>query len=325
MLAVADVAVTAPLPGPALERLAKVHDVRVRPQGTPLAGVDLARFAGTSEALICLLADRADHDFFRLCRTVRVVANYAVGFNNVDIDAASEAGVWVTNTPDVLTDATAECTWALVLAVARRVVEGDRLVRSGGFSGWRPDLLLGGGLSGTTLGIVGFGRIGQAVGRRAAAFGMDVVVHSPRPADDRWVRYEPDLDALLAAAHVVSLHCPLTPATHHLLDARRIGLMRRDTILINTSRGEIVDEAALVVALAEGRLAGAGLDVYEREPALCPGLVDLPNVVLLPHIGSATREARAAMADLAVDNVMAVLAGRPPITPVNTPVLSRLD
>lgn len=316
----AEIAVTAPLPGSALERLSGIHEVRVRPAGAPLGGEDMAEFAGSAVALISLLADRVDRTVFSRCPTLQVVANYAVGFNNIDVGAASEAGVWVTNTPDVLTDATADCAWALLLAVARRVLEGDRLVRSGDFSGWQPDLLLGSGLQGKNLGIVGFGRIGQAVARRGAAFGMEILYHAPRPAN--WTRalYFEDLDALLAESDVVSLHCPLTPDTHHLLDQRRLALLRPEAILINTSRGEVVDEPALVDALAGRRLAGAGLDVYEREPAVHPGLLSLENVVLLPHVGSATREARAAMAELAVDNVLAALSGRRPPTPVNNPV-----
>jgi len=283
----------------------------------------LAEFAGGAEALICLLADRVDEQVFDRCGSLRVVANYAVGFNNIDCAAATRAGVWVTNTPDVLTDATADCAWTLLLAVSRRVLEGDRLVRSGGFTGWRPDLLLGAGLQGKTLGVVGFGRIGQAVARRGAVFGMEVVYHSPRPIDSPLGVYQPDLDALLQQAHVVSLHCRLTPDTRRLLDRRRLGLMRPDAIVINTSRGEVVDEAALAAALAAGRLAGAGLDVYEEEPTVHRALLGLENVVLLPHVGSATREARAAMTELAVDNVLAVLAGRRPPTPVNDPATGK--
>jgi len=314
-----DVVVTSPLPGSALQRLAAVHHVVVRPEGPALTGVELAGLVGDAEALICLLADRVDRSVFAGCPGLRVVANYAVGVNNVDLAAATAARVWVTNTPDVLTDATAELTWALLLAVVRRVVEGDALVRSGGFSGWRPELLLGRGLQGKTLGIIGFGRIGQAVARRASGFGMEVVYHARRPASWTAARYEADLDTFLVAVDVVSMHCPLTPETRNLLNRRRLGLLRPEAFLINTSRGEVVDEAALAEALAAGRLAGAGLDVYELEPKVHPGLLSLPNVVLLPHLGSATREARSAMAELAVDNVLAVLAGRSPLTPVNDP------
>lgn len=314
-----DVAVTAPLPGSALDRLAAAHAVRVRPPGPPLAGAELAAFVGEAEACVCLLADRVSVEVFTACRRLRVVASYAVGVNNVDLAAARAAGVVVTNTPDVLTEATADLTWSLLLAVARRVVEGDRLVREGRFTGWRPDLLLGTGLQGKTLGVVGLGRIGRAVARRAVAFGMRVLAWSRRPpADPLAISCEMagSLDELLSRADVLTLHCPLTPDTRGLLDARRLGLLPTGAIVVNTSRGEVVDEAALVAALDAGHLGGAGLDVYEREPIVHPGLLGRSDVVLLPHLGSATLETRAAMADLAVDNVLAVLAGRPPLTPV---------
>ncbi len=321
-----EVGVTSPLPGRALDRLAERHSVRVRPKGPALSGRDLAAFVGEAEAVICLLADRVAAEVFALCPRLVLVANYAVGVNNIDLEAARTSGVWVTNTPDVLTDATADLTWALTLAVARRVVEGDRLVRNGGFSGWKPDLLLGVGLQGKTLGIIGMGRIGRAVARRAAGFGMWVCYHShrdARPPDGAEAEYVPSLDALLARSDVLSLHCPLTPQTRHLMDERRLRLLPRGAIVVNTSRGEVVDEEALARVLASGHLGGVGLDVYEREPEVHPALLGRPDVVLLPHLGSATGEARAAMADLAVDNVLAVLAGKPPLTPVVKPLVPR--
>ena len=315
-----EVAVTAPLPGTALERLARCHRVRVREAGAPMSATELAAFAGNAEALISLLADRVEALVFARCPRLAVVANYAVGVNNVDLAAARAAGVWVTNTPDVLTEATADLAWALLLAVARRVVEGDAMVRAGEFKGWWPDLMLGSGLQGKTLGIVGMGRIGHAVARRGEAFGMNVAYADPRgeaAAEGRWPALP--LDELLRRCEVLSLHCPLTPETRHLLSAERLCLLPRGALLVNTSRGEVVDEAALVAALEEGRVGGAGLDVYEREPAVHPGLLGRRDVVLLPHLGSATREARAAMADLAVDNVLAVLAGTTPPTAVVDP------
>lgn len=314
-----EVAVTAPLPGTALERLGRSHRVRVRPPGPPLTGAELAAFVGEAEACICLLADRVTAEVFRSCPRLSVVANYAVGVNNIDLAAAGEAGVVVTNTPDVLTEATADLVWTLILAVSRRLLEGDRMVREGQFGGWKPDLLLGPGLQGKTLGVVGLGRIGTAVARRGVAFGMRVVAYTrPVPTRPLEVPCEliGELDVLLPRADVLTLHCPLTPETRGLLDARRLALLPPGAILVNTSRGEVVDEGALVAALEVGRLGGAGLDVYEREPAVHPGLVGRSDVVLLPHLGSATRETRAAMADLAVDNVLAVLAGHPPLTPV---------
>jgi len=321
-----EVAVTAALPGSALERLARRHAVRVRGRGPALAGRQLAEFAGQADALVCLLADRVAAEVFALCPRLVVVANYAVGVNNIDLEAARTSGVWVTNTPDVLTDATADLAWSLILAVARRVVEGDRLVRSGSFSGWRPDLLLGAGLQGKTLGIVGMGRIGRAVARRASGFGMWVCYHSRTqapPLEGAGAEYIPDLEALLARSDVLSLHCPLTHQTRHLLDERRLCLLPAGAIVVNTSRGEVVDEAALARVLESGRLGGAGLDVYEREPEVHRALLGRDDVVLLPHLGSATREARQAMADLVVDNVLAVLDGKPPLTPVIRPLVPR--
>lgn len=315
------VAVSSQLPGLALQRLGKRHTLRLR-DGGPLSGKALAAFAQGAQALICLLADRVDASFFAACPDVKVVAVYAVGVNNVDLAAAARAGVWVTNTPDVLTEATADLTLALLLAVTRRVVEGDRLVREGKFSGWRPDLLLGVGLSGKKLGVVGFGRIGQAVAKRARSFGLEVLYNSRKrhlEGEGEGMRFVGDLDELVAQVDFLSLHCPLTPETFHLMDRSRLLRMKPGAFLINVARGEVVDEGALVEVLRSGHLAGAGLDVYEREPHLHPGLAELPNVVLLPHLGSATRETREAMADLVVDNVLAVLEGKPPLTPVAGP------
>jgi glyoxylate reductase len=322
----AEVAVTAALPGSALSLLAEQHRVRVRTPGPPLAGRELATFVGEADALICLLADRITAELFVLCPRLKVVANYAVGVNNVDLEAARTSGVWVTNTPDVLTAATADLTWALILAVTRRVAEGDRLVRAGEFGGWRPDFMLGVGLQGKVLGIVGMGRIGRAVARRADGFGMRVVYTSLErvpPFEAMGAEYVAELDLLLPQVNVLSLHCPLTPKTRHLIDSRRLHLLPRGAFVVNTSRGEVVDEAALAAALEEGHLAGVGLDVYEREPEVHPGFLRRSDVVLLPHLGSATAEARAAMADLAVENVLAALAGAVPPTAVVTPLVPR--
>ncbi len=313
----AEVAVTAALPGSALDHLTKDHLVRVRPGREPLAEAALAEFIGGADAAITLLADPVSAAVLDACARLRVVANYAVGHDNVDKEAAAARGVWVTNTPDVLTDATADLTWALILAVTRRVVEADGYLRAGRFHGWSPELLLGAGLSGRTLGILGYGRIGRAVAVRASAFGMRVVYSEPHQpaAVSPHADYLP-LDELLPQSHVLSVHCPLTPETHHLLDAERLAQLPRGAFVVNTARGPIVDEAALVDALERGILAGAGLDVYENEPVVHPGLVRLHQVVLLPHLGSATLEARSAMAGLAVANVAAVLAGREPPAPV---------
>jgi len=317
----AEVAVTYPLPGDGLERLAQEHEVRVYRGEERLGGEALAVFTGAAAALIPLVNDAVDATVFARCPGLKIVANVGVGVNNIDLEAAVAAGVVVTNTPDVLTEATADLTWALILAVVRRVVEGDRLLRSGGFTGWRPDFFLAGDLQGALLGIVGMGRIGRAVARRAAPFGMRVAFHDPDPEAGRGLdaAFYPELEALLRDADVVSLHCPLTPATRHLLNPGRLALMKPTAVVINTSRGEVVDEGALVAALEAGRLGGAGLDVFEFEPRVHPGLLGRSDVVLLPHLGSGTRRTRAAMAALAVDNVLAVLAGRPPLTPVVPP------
>ncbi|MGE0444325.1 MAG: 2-hydroxyacid dehydrogenase [Vicinamibacterales bacterium] len=261
------------------------------------------------DALISLITDKVDRSVIEAGTSLRVIANVAVGYNNIDVAAARERGIIVTNTPDVLTGATADLTWALILGVTRRIGEGERLVRRGAWTGWAFDQLLGMELRGRQLGIVGWGRIGRAVAERAAAFGM-TVAHTGRDADAM------PLDRLLSTSDVVSLHVPLKDDTRHLIDQPALARMKRSAYLINTSRGPVVDEAALVWALKSRLIAGAGLDVYEREPELTPELLSFENVMLLPHLGSATRDTRTAMADLAVTNVIAVLKGEDPLTPV---------
>ena len=267
-----------------------------------LEGGDLRRRAARADGLLCMLSDRIDGPFLDACPRLRAVANYAVGHDNIDLKAAAARGVRVTNTPGVLTRSTAELAWTLILACARRVIEGDRMTRSGGFRGWDPLLLLGMELKGRTLGIVGPGRIGAETARIGRAFGMRVVTTGRGGG----------LSRLLGISDVVSLHVPLTPATRHLIDRSALARMKPGAILVNTARGPVIDEQALVRALRTGRIAAAGLDVYEREPALARGLARLPNVVLLPHLGSATREAREAMALRAAANLIAALEGRRP-------------
>jgi glyoxylate reductase len=269
----------------------------------------LLRVAGR-DGLMLMLTDRVDDELFDAAGPqLRIVANYAVGVNNVDLDACRRRGVVVANTPDVLTEATAELTIALMLALLRRVAEGDRLIRRGEDWVWAPNLMLGRGLGGLTLGLVGHGRIGQAVERLALAHGMRVV-WSGRDRGQ-------SLDPLLSDSDVVSLHLPLTGETHHLIDAAALALMKPTAVLVNTSRGPIVDEAALVEAVAEGRIAGAALDVFEHEPKVHPGLLGLENVVLTPHLGSATEETREAMGMLCVEALRAVLLeGRTPANAV---------
>ena len=271
--------------------------------------------ARRSDALVTLLTDRVDRSVLEAGTSLRVVANVAVGVDNIDIATATRLGILVTNTPGVLSEATADLAWALILSVARRVVEGDALVRSGGFTGWGFDLLRGMELRGKTLGIVGSGRIGRAVARRARGFGMSVLFHSRSSGVP--------LSRLLKASDVVSLHVPLNRDSHHLLGVRELRWMKPSAILINTARGPVVDEGAMIEALRRGRLAGAGLDVYEREPVVPAALKRLKNVVLLPHAGSATDETRRLMLDMAVANVKAVLAGRRPPNLVNPEVWNR--
>lgn len=268
----------------------------------------VARIAG-KHGLVSLITDVVDRPVIEAGTVLRVIANVAVGYNNVDVAAARERGIIVTNTPDVLTDATADLTLALILAVTRRLGEGERMVRRGDWKGWAFDQLLGMQLRGRQLGVVGFGRIGQAVAARASAFGM-TIAHSSRSGSGM------PLDRLLSTSDIVSLHVPLTPETRHLIGQPELARMKRSAYLINTTRGPVVDETALAWALRNRLIAGAALDVYEREPEIHPDLLSLENVVLAPHLGSATTETRTAMADLAASNLIAVLGGEPPLTPV---------
>jgi glyoxylate reductase len=266
--------------------------------------------AGDADGLICLLRDRIDDAFLARAPRLRVVANYAVGLDNIDLTACVRRGVAVTNTPDVLTDATADLTFALILAVARRLSEAEALLRSGRWGSFEPNLLLGTQLSGRTLGIVGAGRIGGAVARRAAGFGM-AVIYTSRRSDIAGAR-RVSLDELLDESDFVSLHCPLTPETRGLIGAAQLRRMKPTAFLINTARGPICDEEAVAAALAAGTIAGAGLDVFTDEPRVSPALLAAPNAVLLPHVGSATRDARSRMAELCAIGVREVLAGRRP-------------
>jgi glyoxylate reductase len=267
-----------------------------------------------ADAAIVTLGDKIDAETIHAATRLKILANYAVGYNNIDLAAARQRGLIVTNTPDVLTDATADLTWALILATARRVIEGDALVRSSHWTGWSPTQLLGAEVSGKTLGIIGMGRIGQAVARRAVGFRMPVRYHtrSPLAASSppcEWAHRS--LQDLLGEADVVTIHVPLTPHTHHLIGVRELAWMRPTAFLINTARGQIINEGALVDALKTGVIAGAGLDVYEQEPALYPTLAQLKQVVLLPHLGSATVHARVQMGLVCLENIHAVLDGRP--------------
>jgi len=279
----------------------------------------IARLRG-KDGLICHVISSIDDEVLAAAPTVKVVANVAVGYNNIDVAAAHRQGVVVTNTPDVLTETTADFAWALLMATARRVVEADRFARSGQWHRWQWDLLWGADVYGKTLGLVGFGRIGRAVARRALGFNMRVLYQDAVRADAAVERdlsvSRKELEAVLREADFVSLHTPFLPETHHLMNERTLRLMKKSAILVNASRGPVVDEAALVRALQEGWIAGAGLDVFEEEPKIHPGLIPLTNVVLAPHIASASSDTRVAMATLAVRNCLAVLEGKPPLTPV---------
>ncbi len=266
-----------------------------------------------ADAAIVTLGDRIDAETIHAATRLKILANYAVGYNNIDLAAARQRGVIVTNTPDVLTDATADLTWALLLATARRVVEGDALVRSGRWTGWSPTQLMGAEVSGKTLGIIGMGRIGQAVAQRAVGFRMQVRYHTRQPKAVTSFAHEWEhrsLQDLLGEADIVTIHVPLTPATHHLIGVRELAWMKPTAFVINTARGPIVDEGALANALKTGVIAGAGLDVYEQEPAIHSMLAELKQVVLLPHLGSATLQTRVQMGLVCLKNIEAVLEGR---------------
>ncbi len=299
--------VTRELPGPALDRLRSVHDVEVWGERLPPPYDALAAHAARSEGLLTLLTDRVDGALINGSPDLRAIANYAVGYDNVDLDAAAARGIPVGNTPDVLTDATADLTWVLLLAAARKLPEAMAAVREGDWLTWEPAMYLGAAVFGATLGIVGFGRIGRAVARRASGFDMEVLW-----SDGSGSGGGVPLTTLLERSDFVSLHCPLTPETHHLIDDAALSRMRSTAILINTARGAIVDHDALRRALIAGEIAGAALDVTDPEP-LPPGdpLLTAPNLIVVPHIGSGTRVARERMADLAVDNLLAALDGRP--------------
>jgi glyoxylate reductase len=297
------------LPSSVMTRLEEACDVDRIEGGTPTHAELIARIAG-KQALVSLITNSVDRALLDAGRDLRIVANVAVGYNNVDVPAARERGIIVTNTPDVLTEATADFTWALILGITRRLGEGERLIRRGAWKGWAFDFMLATELRGKQLGIVGYGRIGQAVAARAAAFGMHVV-HNSRSGSGI------PLDRLLSTSDVVSLHVPLTKETTHLIDQPALARMKRTAYLINTARGSVVDEAALAWALKNRLIAGAALDVYEREPVVHQDLLTLENVLLAPHMGSGTTETRTAMADLAVRNVIAVMSGAPPLTPVS--------
>ena len=314
------VAITRPIPEPGPGLVARVTDeVVANRDDRTLSAEELHRLVAGADGVLCLLTDPIDAATLDAAQGCKIFANMAVGYNNVDVAAATERGILVTNTPGVLTDCTADLTWALILAAARRVAEGDVEMRAGRFPGWGPLYMLGGDVTGRTLGLVGPGRIATAVARRAAGFEMRVLYAGRRanPEMDALGAERVDLDRVLAESDFVSLHVPLADETRHLIDAKALGKMKPTAYLINTARGPVVDEKALVEALKSGRIAGAGIDVYEDEPAMAPGLSECTNAVLLPHLGSATLGVRAAMSRIAAENLVAALEGRRPPNLVN--------
>jgi glyoxylate reductase len=305
------VVVTRRLPGSVEAKLAERFDVELNPDDHRFDRARLEEAMRRCDVLAPSVRDRIDAELIAGAgERLRLIANFGAGTDNIDLPSARARGIAVTNTPGVLTEDTADLVMALILIGARRLGEGERNLRAGRWRGWSPTDQLGRSLTGKTLGIVGLGRIGAAVARRARAFGMSVHYHNRRPAADADSRYWPDLDPMLREMDVISLNAPYGPETHHLIDRRRLGLLRSDAWLINAARGGLVDEEALIEALANGRIAGAGLDVYPNEPEIDRRLLDLPNLVLLPHLGSATLESRTAMGEKVLANMMAFAEGR---------------
>ena len=310
--------VTRKLPAPVEARMAELFQATLNPDDRPRTGAELAAGIAEAEVFVPTITDRIDKALIdQAGPNLKLIANFGAGFDHIDVAAANAKGLIVTNTPGVLTDDTADTAMALIMAAARRTVEGVDLIRAGGFSGWTPTLMLGRRLRGKKLGIIGMGRIGQALARRAKAFGLEIHYHNRKPVGPRIeeelaATWWESLDQMLAHMDIVSVNCPHTPATFHLLSARRLALLQPHVILVNTARGEIIDEAAMANMLTDGRIGGAGLDVYEHEPAINPKLLKLPNVVLLPHMGSATIEGRVEMGEKVLINIQTFMDGHKP-------------
>lgn len=315
------VVITRPIPEPGPQLLRKHFRIRQNNLNRPLPPAKLRIFVHGAAAILSVIPDQIDESVMAAAGpNLKIVANYAVGFDNIEVEAAKTRQIVVTNTPGVLTEAVAEHTFALIMAVARRIVEADTFTRKGHYRQWEPLGFLGPQLWGKTLGIIGLGRIGAWVAQIAkSGYGMEIIYHDPNRNDEFELRFGAayhELPTVLKLADIVTVHVPLLPSTHHLIGAPELKLMKKSAILINTSRGPVVDEKALVFALRKKQLWGAGLDVYEHEPKLTPGLVKLANVVLTPHTASATQEARRQMSRSAAENILAVLAGQPPLNPV---------
>lgn len=311
------VSITYKIPESGVNLLKNEYEVWINPNDKLLNKEELKEVAKESDALITMLADPIDEEVLSQGKNkLKIVANYAVGYNNIDIDRAKELGIYVTNTPDVLTETTADLAWSLMLAVARRIVEADKFTREGKFDGWKPELFLGTDVYGKTLGIIGCGSIGQAVARRAKGFDMKVYYYqrhklSSEIEEELNISYLP-LDELLKISDFISLNVPLTEETYHLLDREKLSLIKKDAFVINTARGPVIDEKALYEKLKNNEIGGAALDVYENEPKLTLGLADLKNVVLTPHIGSATHETRNKMSLMVAKDVIKALEGQVP-------------
>lgn len=315
---------TREIPEKGIELLREKHELDVYRGDAPPSKQEIIEHVGDVQGLLCLLTDPIDREVLDAAPHLKAISTYAVGYDNIDLGEATKRGIPVGNTPGVLTETTADLAWALLMAIARRIPEGDAMVRRGDFKGWGPKVLLGSDVHGKTLGIVGAGRIGQAVGRRAAGFDMEILYHSRsrKPFFEgecgaRFVAF----DELVAASDYVTLHVPLTEETHHLIGEEELAAMQDSAYLVNTARGECVDEEALVAALENGDIAGAALDVFEHEPELTPGLASLDNVVLAPHAGSASTETRTEMAVIAAENLLAGLRGEVPRYCVNPAAL----
>lgn len=320
--------VTRKIPEEGLEIVRANCNMEINPENRVLTKEEIIKGVRGKDGLLCLLTDTIDKDVMDASPSLRVISNYAVGYNNIDVEEATRRNIMVCNTPGVLTETTADLCWALLMASARRIVEGDKFVREGKFVGWDPMLLLGQDVYNKTLGIIGFGRIGQAVAKRSIGFDMRVIYYDiQRASEEIEKKYNAkftQLDDLLKEADFITIHTPLSKETYHLIGEREFNLMKKTSILINTARGPIVDEKALVKALKENKIAGAALDVYEREPELEEGLKELDNVVIIPHLGSASYETRTKMAIMAAENLVAGLSGKIPQNLVNKEVIKNI-
>lgn len=319
--------VTRKIPKPGLDILEKECEVKVNPYDRALTKKELIENVKGMNGLLCLLTDTVDKEVIDANPNLRIISNYAVGYNNIDVKEATRRKIMVTNTPGVLTDTTADLTWALIMSIARKIVQADKFTREGKFKGWSPMLFLGSDVHHATLGIIGLGRIGKAVAKRASGFEMRIlytdVKRSPEEIESKLRAEFVSLEELLSTSNFVSIHTPLVPETYHLIGEKQLKMMKKTAYLINVARGPIVDEKALVLALQNKWIAGAALDVYENEPNLTPGLAELDNVIIVPHIGSASVATRIKMATMAATNLVAGLTGKIPPNLINKELIER--